>query len=600
MERSLLLEKINKLPLLAGVYIMKNADGDIIYVGKAKKLRNRVRQYFDSREKQIKVKLMAENVDDFDYILAKNEADAFALECNLIKEHSPKYNILLKDDKAYPYIKIKINEKYPRVMIARRIISDGSYYFGPYVTGMRVNEILDILHLAFPLRTCNIDFSKRNKVQRPCLHGVIHNCLAPCCNKDCEKKYLDTIHDVIDFLNGDTFKARKTLEYKMQQSAENEDFEMAIDYRNKITALDNSNEKIIANLTTLASFDVFSYASDENATVVTVMFVRCGKTVGVSNFLLDSVSDDPIPHFIVQFYKQKEELPPEIIANCELASVEKYFLKEFNKKIKCTTPQKGIKKELVLSCSKNAEEYLIQSGERLARKNRLTTDALCELGELLSLQSKIYRIEGYDISNISGTNMVSSMVVFEGGESNKKEYRKFKIKTVDGQDDFACMEETLARRLKKLILKESGFDKKPDLILIDGGLGQLHRAYKVACSMGIDIPFISLAERNEEIYTTQSNKPIILDKSNYALRLLIRVRDEAHRFALTYHQSLRFKDYKSELENIDGIGVSRRIALKERFKTIEELIEATIPEIASVSGIGDKLAENIFEYLHKK
>lgn len=595
------LEKLQQLPQTPGVYIMKNAQGQIIYVGKAKRLKNRVKQYFDNTPKPVKVGMMAQNVADFAYILCETESDAFALENTLIKKHKPKYNILLKDDKGYPYIKICMKEKYPRVQIARKIISDGSLYFGPFVVGMRVSEILDIIHMVFPLRTCALQFDKPIRQKRMCLHGDIGNCLGPCVRPISEEAYGKVIDDVIAFLNGKNSHVLQVLEKKMMACADAMDFENAILYRQKIEMLHKSNEKIIADLAGSQNLDVFAVAADEVLQVVSVRNVRAGKTVGLESFVLDTVTDteDALQTFVAQYYTSKEELPKEIVLqNGSAPTLQTYFLQTFQKHVTVVVPQKGVKKQLVESTERNAQEYLEKSKEHEAREYRLTTQALEELASVLGISTGIYRIEGYDISNIQGTHTVSSMVVFEGGKPAKKEYRKFKIKTVVGANDFACMKETLHRRLTKLLQKEKNFDKKPDLILIDGGLGQLHSAYANILELGLEIPMVSLAKRDEEIYTVFSSTPIRLPKSSYALRLLQRVRDESHRFAITYHRSLRGKDYESELEKIEGIGKKRRIAIKNKFKTMDALMQADVMDFTAIEGISEKLALQIYAFLH--
>ena len=601
MVQEQILQKLQQLPQTPGVYIMKNAQGDIIYVGKAKRLKNRVKQYFDNSPKHVKVGMMAQNVANFDYILCETESDAFALENTLIKKHKPKYNILLKDDKGYPYIKITMKEKYPRVQVARKIVSDGSLYFGPYVVGMRVSEILDIVHMVFPLRTCSLQFEKPLHQKRMCLHGDIGNCLAPCVKQVSEEEYKKVIDGVIAFLNGKQGYVLEILEKKMMACAEAMDFENAILYRQKIEMLHKSNEKIITDLAGTQNADVFSMAVDDVLQVVAVRNVRAGKTVGLENFALDSAvhEEDTLSSFVAQYYTCKEELPKEIVLQEGNArALEDYIAQTFEKRVQVVVPQKGVKKQLVESTQRNAQEYLQKSKEHSAREYRLTTQALEELSSILNISPTIYRIEGYDISNIQGTHTVSSMVVFEGGMPAKKEYRKFKIKTVVGANDFACMKETLHRRLTKLLQKEKNFDKKPDLILIDGGLGQLHSAYENILQLGLQIPMVSLAKRDEEIYTVFSSTPIRLPKSSYALRLLQRVRDESHRFAITYHRTLRGKDYESELEKIPGIGKKRRIAIKKAFKTIDELIQADVLDFTSIEGISEKLALEMYKFLH--
>jgi len=598
-------EKVKLLPQKSGCYIMKDSDGTVIYVGKAKRLKNRVTSYFDSSNKTQKTYALVKNISDFEYIITNTELDAFSLENNLIKKYKPKYNILLKDDKAFPYIKIDLAEKFPRIQIVRRPKADGSMLFGPYVTGMPISELMHIIKSAFPVRWCNTNFSKAKLPCKACLHGQIGQCLAPCANEDKEAEYKQVILKVIDFLNGDTKDVRNKLKEKMNAYAIAEHFEEALAMRNALELLDKLESRIITSLTNSKNLDVFGYYESHSMSAINIMTIRAGQNVGQTNFTLENVVGsecENLARFIVEYYENKASLPPEIVCKqideetAEL--VQLYLLQKYNKVVKITIPQKAIKDKLANSCIANAQEYAERSAEAHERKQMLTSGALSELAEIINVQ-KIYRIEGYDISNISGTNNVASMVVFEGGEPNKKAYRKFKIKTVEGANDFACMQEVLSRRLEHLVKKDAGFSDKPDVILIDGGLGQLHSAHEVAIKMGLDITFISLAKQDEEIYTTKSNVPIKLPKRNNALRLLQRVRDESHRFAVMYHRATRNKgELKSLLTQINGIGKTRQQLLYKHFKTIENIATASVQELTEVDGIGTKHAVEIYNYFH--
>lgn len=601
-------EKVNLLPQKSGCYIMKDNSGTVIYVGKAKKLKNRVKSYFDSSQKTQKTYALVKNIDDFEYIITNTELDAFSLENNLIKKYKPKYNILLKDDKAFPYIKIDMAEKYPRVQVVRRPKPDGSMLFGPYVTGIPISELMHIIKSAFAIRWCNTNFSKAKLPCKACLHGQIGHCASPCDNTVSEQEYKQLVLKVADFLNGDTKDVRKKLEQKMNNYANQENFEEALNMRNALIMLDKLESKIITSLTTSKNLDVFAlYESEDSAmSVINCMTIRAGQNIGQTNYLQEDVvgtSTEILTSFIVEYYQTKASLPAEIVCNhideqtAQLISL--YLLQKHNKVVKVTIPQKAVKQKLANSCLTNAQEYAERSAMAGERKHNLTSGALQELAQILNI-NKVYRIEGYDISNISGTNNVASMVVFEGGEPQKKQYRKFKIKTVDGANDFACMQEVLSRRLTHLINKDAGFSDKPDVILIDGGLGQLNSAYNVALSMGLDITFISLAKQDEQIFTTTSNTPINLPKSNYALRLLQRVRDESHRFAVMYHRSVRAGgELKSTLSNIPGIGKNRQQLLYKHFKTIDAISSASVQTLASVPGIGQKNAIAIYNYFNK-
>ena len=598
-------DKVLTLPLLSGVYLMKNNNGEIIYVGKAKKLRNRVKQYFDNSPKNIKTQIMASNVFDFDYIITDSELDAFNLENTLIKKYKPKYNILLKDDKSFPYIYINRGERFPRIQVVRRP-KQTKGLFGPFVTGMSVSEIINCIKTAFKVRWCNIDFNRTKSKSRPCLHGEIGDCVAPCVGKVSEEEYNKIIDDVEDFLNGKTAKIKALLTERMKAFAQEEKFEKALEIRKQLESIDLLDNDIITELKGVSSIDIFGYSQLDELSAFNVMMIRNGKNVGQVNFpstLYASSEADAMLSFISNYYSNQGIVPKEIVC-IQLGKQEGELLKKFldNKfdvNIKITLPERGIKVQLCKNSIKNAFEYATHSQDRIARHERLTIDAQNELAEILGT-GKVYRIEGYDISNISGTNNVASMVVFENGEPAKKEYRKFKIKTVEGANDFASMAETLRRRLNRFKNGDKNFDKKPDIILIDGGLGQLHSAKEIIDELGLDIAVISLAKKDEEIYTTTSNMPLKLSRDNYALKLLQRVRDEAHRFAITYHRSLRNKDYESELTQIDGIGKKRLNAIYKYFKTVENLNNATPDDIAMVDGIGAKTALDIYNKIHKK
>lgn len=600
-------EKVKLLPQKSGCYIMKDSTGNVIYVGKAKRLKNRVKSYFDESSKTQKTYALVKNIDNFEYIITNSELDAFSLENNLIKKYQPKYNILLKDDKAFPYIKIDMAEKFPRVQVVRRPKPDGSFLFGPYVTGMPISSLMHIIKSAFPVRWCNKNFSNTKLPCKACLHGQIGQCCAPCQSQN-DEEYKKIVLKVVDFLNGNTKPVRLQLESKMNKFAETENYEEALVMRDALVLLDKMESKIITSLTTDKSLDIFAfYESEEDMmSVVNVMNVRAGQTQGQTNYELSGVvgnKSEILASFIVEYYSDKINLPNEIVCK-ELdedsaSLVQMYLLEKYNKVIKITNPQKAIKQKLWQSCLDNAKEYAERSNEANERKHKLTSGAIQELRSVLGIE-KAGRIEGYDISNISGTNNVASMVVFVDGEPCKKEYRKFKIKTVEGANDFACMQEVLNRRLTHLANQDNGFDKKPDVILIDGGLGQLHSASEQAVKLGQNITFISLAKRDEEIYTTINNIPIKLPKNSYALRLLQRVRDESHRFAVMYHRSVRAGgELKSTLSQIEGIGKTRQQMLYKHFKTIENISSASVEDLASINGIGTKYALKIYNYFHE-
>ena len=601
MNRQELRDKVKSLPKSSGVYIMKDDKGDVIYVGKAKNLPSRVKSYFDDSPKTQKTYALVSNVFDFEYILTDSELDAFNLENNLIKRYKPKYNILLKDDKSFPYIAIDTREKYPRLQVVRRPKKKaGVLLFGPYVTGTRISTLIETIKSAFKVRTCNINFNKQKKPVRPCLHGELGNCLCPCIGGK-DQEYQGVMSDIIDFLNGKTSKIKQSLKEKMDAFSKELKFEEAMDIRDKIDAIEKMESNLITSFSPSTNIDVFGdYLRDDFVLTVNVVMIRNGKNIGQHNYRIDNInemSENVMPSFIAQYYEDKY-IPSEIILKDETDAelIEKFLQEKSDKKIKVNVPKIGVKKQLILNAIKNATEYAENSNEKQERHERLTIGAQKELAQILGLE-KINRIEGFDISNISGTSNVASMVVFTNGEADKKEYRRFKIQGVLGPNDFACMKETLERRAKKLLEGDKAFSR-PDLIMIDGGLGQLHKAKEALDLMGVNIPMVSLAERDEEIYTLSSNKPIRLPKTNYALRLLIRVRDEAHRFAVSYYQKLHGKSLKSSLLDIPGLGESRVKLLYEKFKTIENIMNATADDIASIDGIGAVTAIKIYNNLH--
>lgn len=606
MTREELLEKVKtQLPESPGVYIMKNVDDEVIYVGKAKILKRRVKSYFDNTPKTQKTYALVSNIDHFEYILTNSELDAFSLENNLIKKYKPKYNILLKDDKTFPYIKIDMNERFPRVTIVRRPKSEkGVLLFGPYVTGTRIGELLTLIKSAYPVRWCNKNFDKIDRLARPCLHGEIGNCLAPCVSAENEAKYMQMIQNVVDFLNGKTGDIKRQLKEKMNKLAEAQKFEEALVVRNNLRSVENIDKELITSLTHDSDIDVFGIAAQDEVYAVNVMMIRKGKNVGQVNFPLVNVvgeREEILSEFISHYYTEKNMLPKEIVVE-SLSDEQKellqgFLLSTFSRAVKITIPKIALKKELVENSIKNAKEYLEHSKERIDKRYQMTVQAQENLKNLLGLK-RLKRIEGFDISNIGGQFSVASMVVFENGEPAYKEYRKFKIKTVVGSDDFASMYETLKRRLTDLVECKENFNKRPDLILIDGGFGQLHSAYSVIQELGLDIPIISLAKRDEEICTTNSNVPIVLKKSDYMLRLLQRVRDESHRFAITFHRNLRSKSTKSALAEIEGIGEKKINDLLKYFKSYDAISKASKSELEQVEGIGEVMAETIFNHFH--
>ncbi len=596
---NILQEKLKLLPDNPGVYIMFDKDGVVIYVGKARVLKNRVRQYFHSSQKTEKVLAMVENIVDFSYIITKTELDALALENNLIKKYKPKYNILLKDDKTYPYIKVYTKEEFPRIAITRKIKKDGKY-FGPFMGGVRCGELLDIVSSVYNIRTCQTPIVKTTK--KPCLAHHLHRCPAPCAHLCSKEEYAIQVKKALSFLDGNYEEAEEILRGKMQRFAENEEFELAMEYREKLRMLSKLKEKRITAINRSLNADIIAFKTNYLYSAVNILVTRGGIMQGGNNFALEDASfseTDALTGFILQYYAN-HELPQEIITHdfCEKALLERYFLEQFDKKVTVVCPQKGVKKQLLDMAEQNASEYLTKSIDKIKHKDDMTKKACQRLQEILGLQKYPKRMECYDISNISGVDKVGSMVVFYDGEADRQSYRRFKIKTVEGANDYASHQEMMKRRLAKLGTEEEERFPRPDLMVIDGGKGQLSAIKEIFDDYGVTgIELISLAERDEEIFTLYSPEPIRLDKRDYALKVLQRIRDEAHRFAITYFRSLHSKrNLASVLQEIDGIGKQKQKALMQSFGTIDKIMDASIEELCKTEGIGEELAKKIREY----
>lgn len=587
---SSLRDKLKALPKTSGVYLMKDKDNNIIYVGKAKNLKRRVNQYFDPREKNLKTELLVENIKDFEYILTNSEFDALMLENNLIKKHQPHYNILLKDGKNFAYLKINLKQKFPKFEITRKVKFNDGKYFGPYFNGISAKMVLDLIKYAYPLRTCNLSLTKPEK--RECLKYSLHECSAPCTNRISEKEYNEIVKEAIEFLNGNTKKVEKILTEKMLNSANAENFERAIIYKQQLESLKLLNNKFTTQFAKRVNLDVVGqYNLGENVGI-SILIIRNGKMIGADNFNVVNrlLNADAYLNLLIQYYSTNHLIPSEIVVNenfidCNL--LEQFFLENYSKKVSVKTSLKGTKKTLQNVANSNAKEYLEKSLSKENLKQERTINACVKLKEKLDLTQIPYRIEAYDISNISGTNKVSSMVVFTNGEPDYKMYRKFKIKTVEGIDDFKSMAETLNRRMKELEKGEDiSFKTKPNLILIDGGKGQLSSASEEIRKYNFNIDLISLAKKNEEVFKENSSFPIILDKTDYSLQLLQRVRDEAHRFAITFHRSLRHKsELTSVLTKVEGIGKTKAKNLLKQFKTLENIKSASIEELTKIRGV---------------
>ncbi len=599
--------KIKMLPTSPGVYVMLDSSGQIIYVGKAKVLKNRVKQYFYSTQKTEKVAAMVSNIADFYYIITESEIDALSLENNLIKKHKPRYNILLKDDKTYPYIKVDLKAKFPTFTVTRKIKRDGARYFGPFMGGVNVKDTLEIINTAFMIRTCQTVINPE-KPKRECLNYHIGKCLAPCAGKCTEKEYDERVRLALDFLGGDDEKVEEILKERMERCSEIEEFELALSYRDRLKMLDKIKLRRITALNRFVNADVIAVATNGVYAAINMLFIRSGRMQGGKNFAVSDAEEDNgerISSFITQYYASGVELPDEIMISAPVQDAEAlsgYFKKEFSKSVRIYVPERGDKRKLVEMAIENAEDYLEKEVDRIKHKDDMTTAACLKMKKLLSLKNVPKRIECYDISHISGVDKVGSMVVFTDGEADKTEYRRFRIKTVEGSDDFACLKEVLSRRISKLGTDEEEKFAKPDLIVIDGGKGQLSSVEEVFVANGItDIDLISLAKKEEEIFTLSSPEPIVLPRRDYCLRLLQRLRDEAHRFAITYHRHTHEKtNLQSELTKIEGIGEKKRKALIDKFGSLENIKRASKEELKETEGIGDKQADAVIAYFHEK
>lgn len=616
-------EELGKLPKKPGVYIMHDADDTILYVGKAKNLHNRVRSYFkENIGRGPQIDKMVSLIARFEYIVTDSELEALVLENNLIKEYSPKYNTLLKDDKTYPYIKVTLGEEYPRVMTVRQMKKDKAKYFGPFTNG-GVKESIDLINKLYQLRTCNRKLPRDCGKERPCLNYHIGQCCAPCEGGISKEAYAERIDKAIDFLNGRQQPIIKELKEKMQQASEKMDFEEAIRYRDLIESVKKVSETQKMSDNVGEDKDIIALAIDGNETVVQVFFLRNGKLIGREHFYMTQVEeltpDNILTSFVKQFYAGTPFIPREImlqetIEDMEL--VERWLTTRKGARVHLRVPQKGAKERLVDLAARNAQLVLSQDRERIKREEGRTIGAVKEIEEILGI-SPLTRMEAFDISNTSGFANVGSMVVYEKGKPKRSDYRKFRMKTVAGPDDYACMYEVLTRRFQhgldereEMLLDENSvgedfgsFTKFPDLLLMDGGRGQVNIALQVLDELGIRIPVCGMVKddnhRTRGLYFNNVELPI--DTHSEGFKLITRIQDEAHRFAITYHRSLRSKaQVHSVLDEIPGVGPSRRKALMKYFKSIEELRAADTAKISEVPGITANVAEEIYRFFNKE
>ncbi len=593
--------KIKDVPNDPGVYMMLSSSGEIIYVGKAKNLKNRLRSYFfNLSNRTAKVMAMLEHVADFRYIICASEVDALLTENNLIKKYSPRYNILLKDDKAYPFLRIDMKEPYPTIKLVRKLENDGAKYFGPYMQSVNIRDIFDLIHTAFPIRDCKRDLSKPS---RPCLNAHLDRCIAPCTGKVSEKEYKAEMQKVIDFLKGNDREVERVLTDKMKKFAAEENFEVALNYRNKLQLLDKLVQKQVSSLPKDFNLDIFAFETNGIVSAINMLVVRGGKLVGGENVISQSADED-IASYILQYYQNNAPLCDEIVTDCveRAKSLEDAINGLCSHTVRVVEPKQGVRKQLLELAHSNAYDAMTKHGTQEERKAQRTQGAVIQLAEILNLHTLPNRMECFDISHISGTDKVASMVVFVGGEPKKAHYRKFRIKTVEGNNDFACMKEVLTRRLREIGTSEDeSLSSVPDLLVIDGGKGQLAYAMEAQKDTGReDIEILSLAERYEEVYLKSAPKTaVILPKDSVALQLLQRIRDEAHRFAITFHRNLRSKHLsESALKNVEGVGKVLCARLIKEFGSVEEIKLKSAEEIASVDGVSTVLAQRILTTLN--
>lgn len=611
-------EELKKLPEKPGVYIMHDASDAIIYVGKAVKLRNRVRQYFrPSHNEGIKKDQMVKQIARFEYIITDSELEALILECNLIKEHRPKYNTMLRDDKTYPYIKVTLGEEFPRVLFCRQIKKDKSKYFGPYTSATAVKDTIDLLHKLYQIRTCNRKLPKDIGKERPCLNYHIHQCQAPCQGYITKEEYAQNIEHVLEFLNGNYQGILKELEEKMQKASQEMEFEKAIEYRELLNSVRAVAQKQKITNTDGEDKDIIAMAKDDRDAVVQVFFIRGGKLIGRDHFYLRIGNEETesaiLTTFLKQFYAGTPYIPKELMLQSQVEEPEviaEWLSKRKGQKVYIRIPQKGSKERLVELARKNAELVLSQDKERMKREEGRTIGAMKEIAALLGME-EIKRVEAFDISNTSGFESVGSMIVYEKGKPKRSDYRKFKLRTVQGPDDYASMYEVLTRRFRHGLQEQQeledgseelgSFNRFPDLLMMDGGKGQVNIALAVLEELHLDIPVCGMVKddnhRTRGLY--YQNEEIPMDKNSEGFRLITRIQDEAHRFAIEYHRSLRSKSQiHSVLDDIPEIGTARRKALMRNFASIDDIRNAEIEELEAVESMNHRSAEAVYKFFH--
>lgn len=611
---------LKNLPDKPGVYLMKNSLGEVIYVGKAKILKNRVKSYFqNSKNHSEKVRVMVKNISEFEYIVTDSEMEALILECNLIKKYSPKYNILLKDDKFYPFIKITIKDDYPRVFVTRNFAKDGSKYFGPYTNGAAVYETINLIYKIFPLRTCKLAIRENGEKVRPCLNYHIKKCFGPCGGHITKEEYGKMISDIIDVLSGKETYVTKMLKDEMERAAEELEFEKAAALRDKILSIEAIVEKQKIFKTMEGDEDFINIEQDEKDSCIQVFFSRDGKIIGREHFIFENTANEGIgeiiEEFIATFYGGTAKVPKTIFVPeiNELELMEEYLTIKRGSKVWIKVPQKGQKKDMLEMVKNNAQITLEKFKDKYLKDKELNRVSLLELQELLSLDEWPSRIEAYDISNIQGVDSVGTMIVFEEGRAKNSDYRRFKIKTVKGANDYDSMREILTRRFnhgldeikaiqqRDLKLSAGKFSTFPDLIMMDGGKGQVNIALEVLKSLNIDIPVCGLVkdDKHQTRGIVYNNKELIINRGSNLMQLIRRIQDEVHRFAITYHRSLRDKrTLHSILDDIPNVGEKRRRALLMKFGSVDNIKKATIEELLDTQSIDKKSAQSIYNYFN--
>ena len=615
MENFNIQEELKKLPGKPGVYLMHDERDAIIYVGKAISLKNRVRQYFQSsRNKGAKIEQMVTHISRFEYIVTDSELEALVLECNLIKEHRPKYNTMLMDDKSYPFIKVTVNEPFPRVMLARQMKKDKAKYFGPYTSAGAVKDTIELIRKLYHIRSCNRSLPKDIGKERPCLNYHIHQCQAPCQGYISQEEYRKSIDEVVRFLNGHYDLVLKELEEKMMAASDSLEFEKAIEYRELLTSVQKVAQKQKITDTAGDDRDIIAMASEGEDAVVQVFFIRSGRLIGRDHFYLKSAENDTegeiLSSFIKQFYAGTPYIPAELMLPEEIEDqdiIEEWLTARRERRVHLRIPKKGTKEKLVELAQKNAQMVLKNDRERLKREEGRTIGAVKELEKILGLKG-IIRMEAYDISNTNGFDSVGSMVVYEHGKPKRNDYRKFKIKTVQGSDDYASMNEVLTRRFGHGLREQQeesetgGFQIFPDLIMMDGGRGQVNIALEVLEKLHLHIPVCGMVKddnhRTRGLYFNNTELPI--DRNSECFRLITRIQDEAHRFAITFHRQLRSKgQVHSVLDDIPGVGPARRKDLMRCFENIDAIRNTTVEELKELPSMNEKSAQEVYKFFHQ-